>query len=74
MDECKPLVVGAEEEARLSKACTERMRCADLHEFADHLRQGLTLVHFSAQSEPCLPQLPLNSPSTPPLYHRKRLR
>ena len=32
------LVVGAEEEARLSKACVERMTTADLHSFADHLR------------------------------------
>ena len=32
------LVVGAEEEARLSKACTGRMKTADLHEFADKLR------------------------------------
>lgn len=32
------LVVGAEEEARLSKACIDMMKTADLHEFADKLR------------------------------------
>jgi predicted Zn-dependent peptidase len=38
------LVVGAEEEARLSKSCTERMTCADLHEYADKLRINRSCV------------------------------
>ena len=42
MDECKPLIVGSDaREVSRARAMLE-------------LRQGLTLVHLSAQLEPCL--------------------
>jgi hypothetical protein len=46
------LVVGAEEEARLSKACTERMKAADLHEFADKLRVDHSCVIRAMEGKP----------------------
>jgi hypothetical protein len=63
VDECKPLPLAACSVSHGTKDFIAR--------FAITFRQGLTLVHFSAQLEPCLthknaPKHPLNTGYTTP--------
>ena len=55
MDECKPLILGSADQAMGAEAAS-RGAAAPAGQ-----RQGLTLVHFSAQSEPYLTR---NTPFT----------
>jgi len=66
MDECKPLLLGScVDHAKLK---TKVRRLYDIANILSSLRQGLTLVHFSAKPEPFLTHNTPESPNTRPKH------